>query len=52
MFVSDLQADFFYVPPGKTKETRELKANIAKVGKPDQDPVYGVHGPLSDAWPK
>lgn len=32
------------------RETPELKANIAKVGKPDQDPVYGDQGPLFDLW--
>ncbi|RYM02922.1 hypothetical protein EWH99_10005 [Sporolactobacillus sp. THM7-7] len=36
----------------QTKETAAIKANIAKVGKPDQDPVYGKKGPMLRLWKK
>lgn len=34
----------------QTKESSPLKQNIAKVGKPAQDPVYGNKGPLLSLW--
>ncbi|MCO7175330.1 cupin domain-containing protein [Sporolactobacillus kofuensis] len=34
----------------QTKETQTLKANISRVGKPKQDPVYGNQGPLLHIW--
>lgn len=34
----------------QTKETQALKDNIARVGKPKQDPVYGNQGPLLQIW--
>ncbi|EST11456.1 cupin [Sporolactobacillus laevolacticus] len=34
----------------QTKETQALKDNIARVGKPEQDPVYGNQGPLLQIW--
>jgi uncharacterized protein YjlB len=34
----------------QTEESNPLKQNIARVGKPAQDPVYGNKGPLLNLW--
>lgn len=35
---------------GKDAEHPQVDRNIARVPKPDQDPLYGAQGPLTERW--